>query len=246
MKIIGIIPARYGSTRLPGKPLKDICGKPMIWWSYRQVEKVKQLDEVYVATDDVRIETACKELGLNVIMTADTHPTVISRICEVAGKIEADYYVVINGDEPLIKPEHIAAVIPSRILEPGEEMAINTITQIKNPAEVNDSANIKVVFDQCNRALYMSRTAIPYPNKRIDFQYWKHVGITGFSKMMLTAYAEMKMGEFESIEGIDHMRFIDAGKIMYFVKIEHAETLSVDTHKDLEKVREVLSGKYQK
>ena len=222
MKTIGIIPARYGSSRLPGKPLKDICGKPMIWWSYRQVEKVKQFDAVYVATDDARIETVCREHGLNVVMTANTHPTAFSRICEVAEKVEADYYVVINGDEPLINPDHIAAVIPARELEVGEEIAINTITQMESAAEVNDSSNIKVVFDQNSRALYMSRIAIPFPSKRIDFQYWKHVGITGLSREMLAAYAKMKIGEFESIEGIDHMRLIDAGKPMYFVKIEHA------------------------
>ena len=243
MKIIGIIPARYKSSRLPGKAIKDICGKPMIWWPYQQAEKVKQLDAVYVATDDARIEAVCKEHGLNVVMTADTHPTAFSRACEVAEKVKADYYVMINGDEPLINPDHIAAVIPEREIEPGEEVAINTITQMDSAAEVNDASNIKVVFDQNNRALYMSRTAIPFPSKRIDFQYWKHVGITGLSKGMLAAYATMKMGEFESVEGIDHMRFIDAGKVITFVKISHANTLSVDTQKDLEKVREILAQK---
>ena len=243
MKVIGVIPARYESSRFPGKPLADICGKPMIWWVYRQVRKVSAFADVYVATDDIRIQQVCQELKIKVVMTSNKHPTAFSRICELSKMIDADFYVVINGDEPLINPKHIAAVIPHNEIKVNEEIAINTIAEMNEPSEVNDISNIKVVFDKNNRALYMSRTPIPFPNKRIDFKYWKHVGITGLSKAMLNSYENMPMGEFESIESIDHMRLIDAGKNMYFVKIDNEKTLSVDTPKDLEVVRQSISKK---
>lgn len=240
MKIIGIIPARYASTRFPGKPLADICGKPMIWWVYQQVKKVKELTEVYVATDDIKISSALEKYQIPYVMTKDTHKSVFERAQEVSDKIVADYYIVINGDEPLINPKHIASVIPQKI---EENTVINTITEISKPAEVNDVANIKVVFDENNNAKYMSRNPIPFPNKRIDFDYYKHVGITGISKKMLDFYISHPRGYCESIEGIDHLRFIDYNQNMKFVIIHNAETLSVDTPKDLEKVRKIISGR---
>ena len=113
MKIVGIIPARYKSSRFPGKPLADICGKPMIWWVYQQAKKVPEFTAVYVATENSQIEEVCKKLGMNVILTADTHPTGTDRIGEVAQKIKADLYVNIQGDEPMIEPEVIRqAVLP--------------------------------------------------------------------------------------------------------------------------------------
>lgn len=107
MKVIGVIPARYKSSRFPGKPLADICGKPMIWWVYNQALKAEALSEAYVVTDDERIKEACDKFGINVIMNSDTHKTGKDRIGEVARKIPADLYVNIQGDEPMIEPETI-------------------------------------------------------------------------------------------------------------------------------------------
>ena len=242
MRIIGVIPARYESTRFPGKPLADICGKPMIWWVYQQVKKVQKLSEVYVATDDERIVKTCELYDIKTIMTSSEHKTVFSRVCEVAKKNDADFYVIINGDEPLIDYKNIEKVIPDTYQY--EEIVTNIITQITDPVEVNDISNIKVVFDKENRALYMSRTPVPFPNKRIDFQYWKHVGITGMSASIIKNYDKMPIGNFESIEGIDHLRFIDNGNLMYFIKIDNIKSLSVDTPKDLEKVRQIIEDKY--
>ena len=115
MKIIGVIPARYKSSRFPGKPLADICGKPMIWWVYQQCKKVEDFDAVYVATDDQQILNTCKELGIEVVMTSDTHKTGTDRIGEVAQKIHADLIVNIQGDEPLLEPETIKALFTSTI-----------------------------------------------------------------------------------------------------------------------------------
>ena len=239
MNIIGVIPARYNSTRFPGKPLADICGKPMIWWVYNQVKKVKELSEVYVATDDERIKKECDKYGINVVMTRDNHKTVFERIHEFSDYVKADFYVIINGDEPLINPEHIKAVIKPEYVK---DFVINTISEIESPSETNDISNIKVVFDKNMNALYMSRLPIPFPNKSIDFNYWKHVGITGINKKSLDEYIKTPPSTFEKIEGIDHLRFVETQK-MKFVKLNKCETLSVDTPKDLEKVRKMLKDK---
>ena len=143
MKIVGVIPARYASTRFPGKPLANICGKPMIWWVYQQAKKVKEFTEVYVATDDNIISQELQKLNIPYIMTKDSHKSVFERVQEFSDYIVADYYVMINGDEPLINPVHISSVITKNV---NEDIIINTIAKISTPSEVNDIANIKVVF----------------------------------------------------------------------------------------------------
>lgn len=238
MTVVGIIPARYGSQRFPGKPLADICGKPMVWWVYNRVSALNKLKKIYVATDDKRIESACRENGIPVIMTSDTHRTAAERLHEVSGIIAADFYIQINGDEPLIDVDAVAAAIPDEnniILD--EEFGTNIITAISDPALAIDNSNIKVVFDNNMNALYMSRTPIPYPFKSINFKYYKHVGIIGYNKKMLDFYAASVPGRFETIEGIDTLRFIDYGKKLKLYMVENYSCLSVDTEKDLERVR---------
>jgi 3-deoxy-manno-octulosonate cytidylyltransferase (CMP-KDO synthetase) len=234
VKIIGVIPARYDSTRFPGKPLADICGKPMLWWVYSQAKKSGKLLKVVVATDDDRILNVCKKLNVPVILTGQ-HPTAIHRLWEVSKIEDADFYVQINGDEPLIKPDIIDAVIPDFI--PNDiEYATNVITNTEDAAQVMDSSNIKIVFDSNMRALYMSRTPIPYPFKTIGFKYHKHVGVIGFNKKMLNFYVNTEPGQFESIEGLDLMRPIEYGKTLQLVYVPNCETLSVDTPQDLEQI----------
>ena len=143
MKIIGIIPARYKSTRFEGKPLADILGKPMVWWTYQQAKKVKGLADVFVATDSEIIEKVCKELDINVLMTSDKNQTPTDRIYEVSTLIDADFYISINGDEPLVEPETIEAIIPKS--KKKDKYVANIITTIKDPVEVIDFTNLKVV-----------------------------------------------------------------------------------------------------
>lgn len=241
MKVIGVIPARYNSSRLPGKPLLDICGKPMVWWVYRQARKVPGLGEVFVATDDSRILEACRGLSIPAVLTSDRHRTAAHRLQELSEKIKADFYVQINGDEPLIDPASIAAVIPEDKAVPrGTAFGTNIITEISDPAQLVDASNIKVVFDRDMRALYMSRTPVPYPFSSIRFRYYKHVGIIGYNKEMLDLYRDTEPGTFERIEGIDTLRFIDYGKPLQLVIVPGHQTLSVDTQKDLEQVREIM------
>ena len=239
MKTVGIIPARYSSTRLPGKPLIDICGHPMIWWVYHRTLKAKKISEIYVATDDIRIEKVCRENNIPVLMTVADHTTAANRLYEVSKTVDADLYIQINGDEPLISTDAITAAIPEEVcLE--REFGTNVITEIENTAELMDSSNIKVVFDEDMNARDMSRNPIPYPYKSINFKYYKHVGIISYNKKMLEFYANSEPGRFEKIEGIDTLRFIDYGKQLRLVYVPHCFSFSVDTEKDLEIVRERL------
>ena len=239
MRVVGIVPARYASTRLPGKPLKDILGYPMIWWVYKRVSKVKQLNEIIVATDDERILSVCNQYEIPVIMTSSNHPNGAMRLQEVSETITADFYVQLNGDEPLMNTDAIIAAIPETVPQ-DVEFGTNIITQIDNPAQVLDSSNIKMVFDDEMNALYMSRTPIPYPFKSIDFQYYKHVGIIGYNKKMLDFYKNSTPGRFEQIEGIDTLRFLDYGKQLKLSLVPDCHSLSVDTQKDLEMVRRMM------
>ncbi len=239
MKIIGIIPARYKSTRFEGKPLALINEKPMIWWVYEQVKKVEKLDEILVATDDERIAQVCKEYNMNYIMTSDQHQTPTDRIHEVSCKIEADYYLSINGDEPLIDPQTIEAVIPTEAKEPL--YIANIITTIKNPVEVVDTTNLKVVTNNYGEGVYISRAPIPYPKGTMEFEYKKHVGVYAFDKEALDFYVNTKRGTLESIEDIDLLRYIENHKNINFIDIA-CNTLSVDNMKDLEKVRKLVRG----
>lgn len=238
-RTIGVIPARYASTRLPGKPLADICGKPMLLRVYERVSKLRALQEIYVATDDQKIAQMCSKHSIPYIMTQSSHPTAAHRLQEVSRHISGDFYLQLNGDEPLLDVRAAAAAIPRRI--PAEsEFGTNIITNISDPSEVMDPSNIKVVFDSRYRALYMSRTPIPYPFHSLAFPYYKHVGIIGYNKKMLDFYAGSTPGKLEQIEGIDTLRFLDYGKRLQFIPVKNLRSLSVDTPKDLEHVRKVF------
>lgn len=238
MKIIGVIPARYSSTRFPGKPLADICGKPMLWWVYQQVRKIEAFDQVICAIDDERIQKICEKFNMEYVMTKNNHPEHISRIHEVSEKIKADYYMCINGDEPLISQECILPIIPSELRsEPyfGGAMRI-----LSDPAETIDFAKIKlVVSEQTGKCLYMSRTPVPYPRGTLLFKYNKYVGVECFNKTALDFFVKTPMNDLEKIEDIDHLRFLANGIDLHFHYVE-SESISVDTPKDLEKVKKII------
>jgi 3-deoxy-manno-octulosonate cytidylyltransferase (CMP-KDO synthetase) len=238
MKILGVIPARYGSSRFPGKPLADIHGKPMIWWVYSRSVSCGKLTDVFVATDDERISSTCTELGISFVMTGE-HRTAADRMWEVSENVNADFYICINGDEPLIDPDVIGAAVPEQIPQ-GVEFGTNIITDTNDAAHVLDASNIKVVFDDQMNALYMSRSPVPYPFKTVNFPYYKHVGVLGYNKKMLDFYHTSTPGRFESVEGIDTLRFIDYGKTLKFIYVPNCGTLSVDEPKDLEYVKAKL------
>lgn len=241
MRIIGVIPSRYASTRFPGKGLEDICGKPMIWWVYRSMKNVAEIDEVYVATDDQRIAAVCEREGIPAIMTSDSCPTHLERIYEVSTKINADFYINANGDEPLIESSAIEAIIP-RGINPDESYFANGMMVLRDPIDAYDSSKIKIATDMFGYGLYLARSPIPFPKGRSDFQLKKFVGIQCFTKKALQFVAETRRGDLESIEDIDEFRFLENGHKIKFVMTE-ATTLSVDTPKDLDKVRQIMQEK---
>lgn len=241
MKIIGVIPARYQSSRLPGKPLADICGKPMIWWVHQNVKKVKQFDEIYVATDDERIKTACEAYGMKVLLTGTETPNHIHRIWEVTELVESDYYVSINGDEPLINPDNVEkalSTIPNGVVD--TPFFGSVYRELNDPAETIDIANVKIVLGTDGQCLYQSRNPIPSTKGSLDFKYKKAIGIECFNKKALDFFVNAPMGVMEKIEDIDHLRFLENGVPIYYTKID-SESLSVDTKNDLEKVRRIIS-----
>ena len=243
MNIIGIIPARYQSSRFEGKPLADICGKPMIWWVYNQCLKVKEFTEVYVATDDERIEKACKENNINVIMTSTSHKTGTDRIGEVARKIKADLYVNIQGDEPMIEPETIRqAILP--FFNNLDLKITNLMTKIKDPVDVVNFTVPKVITNKDNIGIYLTRSTAPYPKGKIDYSYYKQVCVYGFKPEALEFYCNNDRGKIEQIEDIEILRFIEAGYKVQYIEVD-SDTVAVDTQKDLEKVRKLMSEQLQ-
>ena len=241
MRIVSVIPARYNSSRFPGKPLADICGKPMIWWVYHQVKKTSRISDVIVATDDERIAETCSQYNMNYVMTSSNHETSTQRLFEVAQKVEADYYVCINGDEPLIEPTVIEAILPTEdeLVHQDDYYVANLMTTMKNPVEVVDNTNIKVVVDKDNYALYMSRNAIPYPRSSLNFEYKKHLGVLIYNLNALKFFSETPKNTLEKIEDINELRFMENGIKLKMIEV-NANTLSVDTPKDLEKVVSML------
>lgn len=239
MKIIGIIPARYESSRFPGKPLADICGKPMIYWVYNQAKKVDDFDEVYVATDDERIENACKENNMQVIMTSKEHKTGTDRIGEVARNISADLYVNIQGDEPLIEPETIKKAIKPFYTDDSIQVT-NLMTKIKNPVDAINPTVPKVITNKDNIGIYLTRAMSPFPKGSIDYDYYKQVCVYGFKPEALDFYCNSERGKIEKIEDIEILRFIEAGYKVQYVEVD-SETVAVDTRNDLEKVRKIKS-----
>ena len=237
MKIIGASPARYGSSRFPGKPLQDICGKPMLWWVYQQASKVEEFDQVVVATDDRRIADLCEKYGMNYVMTGE-HSTHIARIHEVSTKIDADYYVNINGDEPLIEKETIQAIIPKEASDQPKVFGLMKI--LRDPVELIDPTNIKVAANRDGVALYISRAPIPHPYKTILFEYKKAIGVECWNKAALELFVNSEPGVMEQIEDLVALRFFENGVPMHYTLVE-SNSLSVDTPKDLEKVRKLVA-----
>lgn len=238
MKTIAVIPARYQSTRLPGKPLADILGKPMIWWVYQEAKKCPKLAEVVVACDDERIAAACREYGMNYLMTSPDHDTPTGRIWEVSTKLDADLYLQVMGDEPLINAAAFDLILPDTL--PDDPYYVSVLTNVMNhPADVVDFSNQKVVTNARREILMISRSPIPYPKGTLDFEYEKVTGIQLYSKQALAFYHETPKSLLEKAEENDMMRFIENGHTVHAI-VSPYKTVSVDTAKDLALVCEIL------
>ena len=238
MKIICVIPARAESTRFFEKPLALILGKPMIQHVWENCMDVPEFAEVYVATDSDKIKKVVEGFGGKVIMTSPDHDTATERLWEVSHKVEADLYVMVNGDEPLLKREAIIQCIPSEIKD-DELYVSNLMTDFTNPVEVVDATNLKIVTDSNNRCLFISRSPIPYPKGNMDYVYQKFVGVGAFNRKALEFYHSTPRGPIEKIEENDSFRFIENGVPIYYYNC-HSKSLSVDNRKDIAGVEAYL------
>lgn len=237
MKIVGIIPARYQSSRLPGKPIRDICGKPMIWWVYQQAIKCKNLSKVYIATDDDRIFVECQKYQMPVIMTSKNHDTPTSRLYEVSTTIDSDIYLLIMGDEPLVSSECFDLILPKEDIPDYYVAALSNT--LHSPTEVIDFSNQKVVCNSKRNAMLISRSPIPYPKGTLDFDYEKVTGVQLFSKKSLEFFNNTDKSLLEKAEENDLMRFIENDIPVKMINSPY-KTISVDTEKDLEIVRNII------
>lgn len=210
MKIIGVIPARYQSSRFPGKPLADIMGRPMIWWVYQQCMKVPELSEVYVATDDERIFSTCEQLGIRVLMTSSEHRSGTDRIGEVAAKVQGDLFVNIQGDEPLIEPQMIRDLIG--IFADDSVYYGSLRKHITDEAEIQAPSTVKVVVDKNEDALYFSRSVIPSNVKDgKPVRIYRHAGIYAYKRDFLNTFIQLPPSELETVEGLEQLRALENG-----------------------------------
>lgn len=241
MKTIAVIPARYASTRMPGKPLADVLGKPMIYRVYKAARACPKLDNVLIATDDERIADACKTYDMQYIMTSPDHDTPTGRIWEVSTVEDADLYLQLMGDEPLVNPAAFDLILPDTL--PDDPYYVAVLTNImEHPADVIDFSNQKVVTNAAREILLISRSPIPYPKGTLDFEYEKVTGIQLYSKQALKFYHDTPKSILEKAEENDMMRFIENGHKVHAI-VSPYKTVSVDTPKDLALVNEILKEK---
>lgn len=241
MKIIAVIPARYKSSRFPGKPLADICGKPMIWWVYQEALKTDRYDDVIVATEDERIIDECSKLGIHAMLTSDNNPTGTDRVAEVAQKIKADLYVIIMGDEPLVTANDEIRLIDAIENAPKAD-AIMLTEKFKNPVDAINATTIKLAITDQNYLIFMSRATIPYPKETLGYDLYKNIGCYALRKEALDFYLQTSPGAIERAEGIELLRLLENHKKVLTVLVD-SESMAVDTQKDLERVRKVIRDK---
>lgn len=240
MNIVAVIPARYKSSRFPGKPLEKIHGYPMIQWVYNQAKQVEEFRDVYVATEDERIVEFCKNNGLDVILTSEKHATGTDRLTEVAEEIDADLFVNIQGDEPIIEPETIKKAIQP-FFDNNELQVSNLMTKISDPVELINFTVPKVITNDNNIGIYLSRGATPYPKGSINYSYYKQVCVYGFTPEALEFYKNAPRSKNEIIEDIEILRFIENRYDVQFVEVE-TRTIAVDTPNDLKKVNDYVTN----
>ena len=238
MKTICVIPARYSSTRLPGKPLKDICGKPMICRVWERASRAASVAEVIVATDDERIIQAVEKHSGRAMMTRADHKTGTDRLAEVATKFpDADVIVNVQGDEPLIEPALIDELVAEFANDSALQMA-TVATELTAADEMQNPNNVKVVVDRAGNALYFSRSLIPYPRNAGKSPVFKHIGIYAYRRDFLLTFAKMEPTPLEQAESLEQLRALENGCKIRVIK-SSCRFVGVDTAEDLELVNKI-------
>jgi 3-deoxy-manno-octulosonate cytidylyltransferase (CMP-KDO synthetase) len=239
MKILGIIPVRLASTRLPGKPLIDICGKSMIQRVYEQAKKSHLLNDVVVAADDNKIIENVKSFGGKAILTSKRHKSGTDRICEVLDSYRCDIAVNIQGDEPMISPFDIDKAIKPMLKDKMIDVSTLAI-RIYDAEEISDPNNVKVVFGDNRIALYFSRSVIPYnrdSEKKIN--YYKHIGLYVYRYKVLQEFRNLKQSKLEKAEKLEQLRLLENGYRIY-VELTKNNTIGIDTAEDLKRIKNIL------
>jgi 3-deoxy-manno-octulosonate cytidylyltransferase (CMP-KDO synthetase) len=243
MSVLAVIPARYQSSRFPGKPLVDIGGKSMIQRVYEQVEKAAQVSMAIVATDDDRIYQHVFGFGGKVMMTSSEHQSGTDRVAEVA-QAYADYDFVINiqGDEPFIDPGQIDVVAEDLI---GGASISTLAKKIEDADSLFNSNVVKVVFNQKKRAMYFSRSTLPFLRNYAQEEwiqkgsFYKHIGLYGFERETLLQITNLPLGHYEQLEALEQLRWLEAG-FEISVNLTNKETIGIDTPEDIEKIKKYL------
>lgn len=243
MKTLAIIPARYKSSRFEGKPLALIEDKPMIMWVYDSVKMSRLFDEVYIATDDERIEGVVSGYGANVKMTSEKISCGTERCKAVVESLEKegkyfDVVVNIQGDEPLIQKEQI-----NKVLEGFNDVKVDIVTlckQIENSKDIEDENVVKVVFSKTNKALYFSRSVVPFNRDKVNADYYKHIGIYGYKTDVLKQICDLTESSLEKTEKLEQLRWLEND---YKIKVvqTHIDSIGVDTVEDLENVKRIIN-----
>jgi 3-deoxy-manno-octulosonate cytidylyltransferase (CMP-KDO synthetase) len=241
MNVIGVIPARFQSVRLEGKPLALIGGRPMIQHVYERAAKSALLTDLLVATDDARIFDAVRGFGGKAVMTSPDHRSGTDRVAEATAEADADVVVNIQGDEPFISPRVIDQLVQPFHSESGVEMS-TLMRPIDNDRDLQDPNVVKVVVDQAGFALYFSRSLIPYPrNAAPDPQAFEHIGLYAYTKAFLGEYSRMPPTRLERIEGLEQLRVLENGRRIRVVETHDHLGLSVDTPGDLARAEQFLA-----
>jgi 3-deoxy-manno-octulosonate cytidylyltransferase (CMP-KDO synthetase) len=240
-KVVVVIPARYGSTRLPGKPLVSIAGKPMIQRVFERAKLAQCVNQVIVATDDERIVKAVEAFGGEARMTRSDHRTGTERVAEVAAHVEGDVFVNVQGDEPLLDPAAVDAAVASLLEDPPASIA-TVATPIKTPADIMDPNVVKTVLDFEGNAIYFSRAPIPWvrdTGSKVLARHLKHLGLYVFDREALLEYPTLPPGELERIEQLEQLRWLENGWKIRVAEVEH-DAVSVDVPEDVARVEKLL------
>jgi 3-deoxy-manno-octulosonate cytidylyltransferase (CMP-KDO synthetase) len=235
-KVLGVIPARLQSTRLPGKPLRAICGRPMIAWVYEHARGAACLDHLLVATDSAEVESYCSEHGIPVMMTSCEHKSGTDRLAEVMEREPASIYVNIQGDEPMITPGHLELLLRPFTEAPATQ--VSTLKVAIDPETALDPNVVKVVTDLAGHALYFSRVRIPYDRDGTgQAQYYKHQGFYAFTAQALRTFHHLPPSPLEKLEKLEQLRLLENGIDIAVMATPH-DTIGVDTEEDLRRVEE--------
>ena len=227
------------ATRFPGKPLKDICGKPMIEWVYKRAKQAKNVSQVLVATCDQEIIDVVKGFGGEAVMTSDLHTSGTDRVAEACRDIDVDLVVNVQGDEPLIDPNAIDSIIEPFIIDQNLKMASFMVPISEKEAE--NPNLVKVVVDINNYALYFSRSPIPFQRKPLSGSIYGHVGLYAYTKDFLQTFASLPPSPLESSECLEQLRVLENGYKLKMVEIQD-RPMGVDTEEDLEEVIKIAAG----